>query len=47
MSVTLLNVGAVALWTGGVFASLYAGVLDPQLLLVPSAALIVWVAKAL
>ncbi|ELX08392.1 hypothetical protein Jab_2c04400 [Janthinobacterium sp. HH01] len=29
-SVTLLNVGAVALWTVGVFASLYAGVLDPE-----------------
>ena len=30
ISVTLLNVGAVALWTVGVFASLYAGVLDPE-----------------
>jgi hypothetical protein len=28
-SVTLLNVVAVALWTVGVFAALYAGVLDP------------------
>jgi hypothetical protein len=28
--VTLLNVGAVALWTVGVFASLYAGALDPD-----------------
>lgn len=27
--ITLLNVGATALWTVGVFASLYAGVLDP------------------
>ena len=30
LSITLLNVGAVALWTVGVFASLYAGVLDPS-----------------
>jgi hypothetical protein len=30
LSVTLLNVGAVALWTVGVFASLYAGALDPH-----------------
>ena len=29
LSITLLNVGAVALWTVGVFASLYAGALDP------------------
>lgn len=29
LSVTLLNVGAVALWTVGVFAALYAGALDP------------------
>lgn len=28
--VTALNVGAVALWTVGVFAALYAGVLDPS-----------------
>lgn len=28
--VTTLNVGAVALWTVGVFAALYAGVLDPS-----------------
>jgi hypothetical protein len=28
--ITLLNVGASALWTVGVFASLYAGVLDPS-----------------
>jgi hypothetical protein len=28
-SVTLLNVAAVALWTVGVFAALYAGALDP------------------
>ena len=28
-SITLLNVVAVALWTVGVFAALYAGVLDP------------------
>lgn len=28
--ITLLNVGAAALWTVGVFASLYAGVLDPS-----------------
>ncbi len=28
--ITLLNVGATALWTVGVFASLYAGVLDPS-----------------
>ena len=27
--ITVLNVGAVALWTVGVFAALYAGVLDP------------------
>jgi Alternate to MurJ len=27
--ITVLNVGAVALWTVGVFASLYAGFLDP------------------
>ena len=30
LAITLLNVGAVALWTVGVFASLYAGVLDPS-----------------
>lgn len=30
LSVTLLNVGAVALWTVGVFAALYAGALDPD-----------------
>jgi hypothetical protein len=30
LSITLLNVGAVALWTVGVFASLYAGALDPD-----------------
>src|SRR5450830_586121 len=30
LPVTLLNVGAVALWTVGVFASLYAGALDPS-----------------
>jgi hypothetical protein len=30
LGITLLNVGAVALWTVGVFASLYAGVLDPS-----------------
>ena len=30
LSITLLNVGAVALWTVGVFASLYAGALDPS-----------------
>jgi hypothetical protein len=29
LSITLLNVGAVALWTVGVFAALYAGALDP------------------
>ncbi len=29
--VILLNVGAVALWTVGVFASLYAGYLNPEL----------------
>ncbi|MFL6658416.1 MAG: lipid II flippase Amj family protein [Massilia sp.] len=29
VSVTVLNVAAVALWTVGVFAALYAGVLDP------------------
>lgn len=28
--ITLLNVAATALWTVGVFASLYAGVLDPS-----------------
>jgi hypothetical protein len=28
--ITLLNVGATALWTVGVFASLYAGALDPD-----------------
>jgi hypothetical protein len=28
--ITWLNVGATALWTVGVFASLYAGVLDPS-----------------
>lgn len=28
--ITLLNIGATALWTVGVFASLYAGVLDPS-----------------
>ncbi|MRW88708.1 DUF2837 family protein [Duganella sp. FT80W] len=30
LSVTLLNVLATALWTVGVFAALYAGVLDPS-----------------
>ncbi len=30
LSVTALNVAATALWTVGVFASLYAGVLDPS-----------------
>ncbi len=30
LSVTALNVVAVALWTVGVFAALYAGVLDPS-----------------
>ena len=30
LSITLLNVGAVALWTVGVFAALYAGALDPD-----------------
>jgi hypothetical protein len=30
LSVTLLNVVATALWTVGVFAALYAGVLDPS-----------------
>jgi hypothetical protein len=30
LSITLLNVGAVALWTVGVFAALYAGALDPE-----------------
>ncbi|MEO6918596.1 MAG: lipid II flippase Amj family protein [Collimonas sp.] len=30
LSVTALNVAAVALWTVGVFAALYAGVLDPS-----------------
>ena len=30
LPITLLNVGAVALWTVGVFASLYAGALDPE-----------------
>lgn len=30
VSVTALNVAAVALWTVGVFAALYAGVLDPS-----------------
>ena len=30
LSITLLNVAAVALWTVGVFAALYAGVLDPS-----------------
>ena len=30
MRITLLNVFATALWTVGVFASLYAGVLDPS-----------------
>jgi len=30
VSMTLLNVAAVALWTVGVFAALYAGVLDPK-----------------
>lgn len=30
LRITLLNVGATALWTVGVFASLYAGVLDPE-----------------
>lgn len=28
--ITVLNIGATALWTVGVFASLYAGVLDPS-----------------
>ncbi|MDQ1925119.1 lipid II flippase family protein, partial [Massilia pseudoviolaceinigra] len=28
--ITVLNVAATALWTVGVFASLYAGVLDPS-----------------
>lgn len=28
--ITALNIGATALWTVGVFASLYAGVLDPS-----------------
>ncbi|WP_141837042.1 lipid II flippase Amj family protein [Herbaspirillum sp. SJZ107] len=28
--ITVLNVGATALWTVGVFAALYAGVLDPS-----------------
>ncbi len=30
VGITLLNVAAVALWTVGVFAALYAGFLDPQ-----------------
>ncbi|MDL2355906.1 MAG: lipid II flippase Amj family protein [Pseudomonadota bacterium] len=30
LSITLLNVAAVALWTVGVFAALYAGALDPS-----------------
>ncbi|TFW32192.1 lipid II flippase Amj family protein [Massilia horti] len=30
LSMTLLNVAAVALWTVGVFAALYAGALDPS-----------------
>lgn len=30
LSMTLLNVAAVALWTVGVFAALYAGVLEPS-----------------
>jgi hypothetical protein len=30
MWITVLNVGAVALWTVGVFAALYAGSLDPS-----------------
>ena len=30
IKITLLNVAATALWTVGVFASLYAGVLDPS-----------------
>lgn len=30
MRITLLNVGATALWTVGVFAALYAGALDPE-----------------
>ena len=30
VSITVLNVAAVALWTVGVFAALYAGVLDPS-----------------
>jgi len=30
MSITLLNIVATALWTVGVFAALYAGVLDPS-----------------
>ncbi len=30
LRITVLNVGATALWTVGVFASLYAGVLDPE-----------------
>jgi hypothetical protein len=28
--ITILNIGATALWTVGVFAALYAGVLDPS-----------------
>jgi hypothetical protein len=30
ISITLLNIGATALWTVGVFASLYAGMLDSE-----------------
>lgn len=30
LRITVLNVAATALWTVGVFASLYAGVLDPE-----------------
>ena len=30
ISITVLNIGAVALWTVGVFAALYAGFLDPN-----------------
>ncbi|MFC5461152.1 lipid II flippase Amj family protein [Massilia niabensis] len=30
LSITLLNVGATALWTVGVFAAMYAGALDPE-----------------
>ena len=30
LSIVLLNIGATALWTVGVFAALYAGALDPE-----------------